>query len=524
MLRLLIVPGLAFALFDSSELAYGKDDKSLMNIADVDCADLSDGSDGIHCWCSLSIHPVSPGAQPVSVMIPKREFGENNYRKTLSCKGIQTIMKERARLGTRKVEDCPERERKKLNEKIKIEFEKEFSAASELEGLEMKFLQLDKNGDSKLTKNEMKPIFDLRRKPYFSGKRTRMCLRSIISRCDDVKSHLDKRLGLAEWNTCFSGLLISRNKIYDILIPEMKETGSDKRSLTDNELPTASTSIFNGQPTGRTVQSSHKPRANNCREEKRYIQDCHRPVTRKTRSSLPLKYSNTLPVTTSSSSSNNCAPIPSCSMSDSRKWKRIQCDAVSSLCWCVNPLTGDYDYNFRVKSSNKNSRAKLKCRDDVVPGCSSNFISNLSQRLVELMHEYLDAHPDDQSKLIDENQHLLGDGNNAGALSAAWFFSQYDVESRRRNGITKKDLIWSRKEQAEVRKKLLQVMEGLESSRCIMKLLPFCDQLGDKNAKGDRKIQKEEFVQCLDPSKILTKQQEKSNYQQYFKRLQEKKT
>ena len=62
----------------------------------------------------------------------------------------------------RKVEDCPERERKKLNEKIKIEFEKEFSAASELEGLEMKFLQLDKNGDSKLTKNEMKPIFDLR--------------------------------------------------------------------------------------------------------------------------------------------------------------------------------------------------------------------------------------------------------------------------------------------------------------------------------------------------------------------------
>jgi hypothetical protein len=56
MLRLLIVPGLAFALFDSSELAYGKDDKSLMNIADVDCADLSDGSDGIHCWCSFGLN------------------------------------------------------------------------------------------------------------------------------------------------------------------------------------------------------------------------------------------------------------------------------------------------------------------------------------------------------------------------------------------------------------------------------------------------------------------------------------
>jgi hypothetical protein len=37
------------------------------------------------------------------------------------------------------------------------------------------------------------------------------------------------------------------------------------------------------------------------------------------------------------------------------------------------------------------------------------------------MHEYLDAHPDDQSKLIDENQHLLGDGNNAGTYTGVYF-------------------------------------------------------------------------------------------------------
>ena len=52
--------------------------------------------------------------------------------------------------------------------------------------------------------------------------------------------------------------------------------------------------------------------------------------------------------------------------------------------------------------------------DDFVPGCSADFLKNISQKLLELMSVYLAKHPEDQSKLIDENAQFLGDKNNAG--------------------------------------------------------------------------------------------------------------
>jgi len=64
-------------------------------------------------------------------------------------------------------------------------------------------------------------------------------------------------------------------------------------------------------------------------------------------------------------------------------------------------------------------------------------------------------------------------------------------------------------------------MAGKEPERCIRKLLPFCDRLGARSGRGDRKIQKNEFVECLDPAIVKKKQQTKNNYQQYFDRLKE---
>jgi len=142
------------------------------------------------------------------------------------------------------------------------------------------------------------------------------------------------------------------------------------------------------------------------------------------------------------------------------------------------------------------------------------------------MSVYLAKHPEDQSKLIDENAQFLGDKNNAEAVAAAWFFSQYDLNSRRKSREGKsrmKDHVWSRKEQNSVRNKLVEIMAGVEPARCIRKLLPFCDRISEKSSRGDRRIQKQEFVQCLDPDFTKKKSISKNNYQQYFKRLHEKK-
>ena len=62
----------------------------------------------------------------------------------------------------RKVEKCPGREKKILNEKMKKEFKAEFGVQSAKEALERKFRQLDRNSDDKLTKSELKVVFDLR--------------------------------------------------------------------------------------------------------------------------------------------------------------------------------------------------------------------------------------------------------------------------------------------------------------------------------------------------------------------------
>ena len=63
----------------------------------------------------------------------------------------------------RKVESCPEREKDRLNVKLKKMFKDEFQTSSETEALEEKFHQLDRNSDGKLSKNELKPIIDLRK-------------------------------------------------------------------------------------------------------------------------------------------------------------------------------------------------------------------------------------------------------------------------------------------------------------------------------------------------------------------------
>ena len=158
-----------------------------MNIADVTCADLSDGrTAGIHCWCNLQSHPVKTSSKN-SIMIRKKEFKRNNYKSTLTCDTIQSMMKERVPrylgwylkllnrwlfsvanytfndlIPYRKVESCPERERKSLNDKIRREFKRELGGSSDLEAVSRKFRQLDKNDDNRLTKNEIKTIFDLR--------------------------------------------------------------------------------------------------------------------------------------------------------------------------------------------------------------------------------------------------------------------------------------------------------------------------------------------------------------------------
>jgi len=105
----------------------------------------------------------------------------------------------------------------------------------------------------------------------------------------------------------------------------------------------------------------HRPKANSCQAEKRYITECHKlkGMNRLARSTLPLSWANSLSVAPRGTSS--CAAIPSCSQSDPRRWKRIQCDTESTLCWCVNPMSGDYDYHYRVKTG-KDKSSKLKCR------------------------------------------------------------------------------------------------------------------------------------------------------------------
>ena len=109
---------------------------------------------------------------------------------------------------------------------------------------------------------------------------------------------------------------------------------------------------------------THRPKAKTCREEKRYISECHsgrRPAL--TRSSLPLKWGES-PLPVAASSTSTCPAIPSCSLTDTRRWKRIQCDTESTLCWCVNTVTGAYDSNFRVKTG-KDKNSKLRCREGI---------------------------------------------------------------------------------------------------------------------------------------------------------------
>ena len=210
-------------------------------------------------------------------------------------------------------------------------------------------------------------------------------MRTLFTRCDDANGRADKKLTMSEWTSCF-GITTQKSNIFDILThsaetskaPETTTISSGSIDSTRKQIKhhfaLARAKLYqyffcwlNHHTVFRVLSEwyrkfSHKPKVKNCLAEKRYISECHRPT--QTRSSLPLKYSlqNSLPV--SSSSTSNCAAIPSCSTTNQRLWKRIQCDTESTLCWCVNPGTGDYDYNFRVKTG-KDKNSKLKCREGI---------------------------------------------------------------------------------------------------------------------------------------------------------------
>jgi len=86
MFLLLVVLLALGCAFDTSELAFRTDGGSLRNIKDVTCANLSNGRMvETHCWCNLAHHPAPPGGHPESVLIKKKEFERNNYRKQ-GCK------------------------------------------------------------------------------------------------------------------------------------------------------------------------------------------------------------------------------------------------------------------------------------------------------------------------------------------------------------------------------------------------------------------------------------------------------
>ena len=78
------------------------DGGSLRNIKDVTCANLSNGRMvETHCWCNLAHHPLKDGRHPESVLIKKKEFERNNYRKTLTCKKIEEMLLDQRRVSTR---------------------------------------------------------------------------------------------------------------------------------------------------------------------------------------------------------------------------------------------------------------------------------------------------------------------------------------------------------------------------------------------------------------------------------------
>jgi len=240
---------------------------------------------------------------------------------------------------------------------MKKQFKAEFGVQSAKEALERKFRQLDRNSDNKLTKSELKVVFDLRKLESFSKRRTRVCIRSILSRCDNANGRADRKLGLTEWTKCFNERISIADRLpckgpMCFLNPEpSSEPSRDEVETEENE----------GKHDGNVPTRKTKPKENNCRKEKMYISDCHRSKGRSRRfaSTLPLSWGESPSV--SPNQNSNCPAIPSCSQSDPRRWKRIQCDTESTLCWCVNPATGDYDYNFRVKTG-KDKNSKLKRR------------------------------------------------------------------------------------------------------------------------------------------------------------------
>ena len=135
----------------------------------------------------------------------------------------------------RKVESCPQRHREKLNKAIKKEFKNEFGTSSDATALKLKFEQLDKNADDKLTHKEIRVLLDLRQRKPFDKKRTRVCIRNIISRCDNTNKKRDRKLGRQEWAKCFDGPI--NGITVEDFIPLLTTVKPSNSAVTNKESP-----------------------------------------------------------------------------------------------------------------------------------------------------------------------------------------------------------------------------------------------------------------------------------------------
>jgi len=412
------------------------------------------------------------------------------------------------------------------------------SGDCQTETLEANFLYLDSEikKDGKISRAELrKNSLSLQKKclsmakvstnstPSRAKKRLR-CARTLIKKCDiSAGASKDGYLQLNEWKQCLNPSMQINQEFNSSLIREIL-TGNGSNGMSTR--PGGSSSENEDNPSGEktdnpsfgfqgeNIYKKKRDRTNNCHSERRFISDCHKyhKDTRRRRlsrsASIQFDSFNGLPLNPGNDSEDEDAPcskepIPACSKGNKKKWSKMQCDPGTQYCWCVSPKTGIYDDTYRVIQKDR----QLKCRDDVISGCSRNFVSNVRNQLNENADNKIFTNPNiDQSSFIDNI-------NNLEFIGVEVFFKLHDKNRRKGRHVGLGDDVWSPKEQRMARRDLNQIMEGIESPKCLRRLFTYCD------SDHDKKIKKKEFMDCLDPSVIKKRKLTESDYKNYFKTL-----
>ncbi|CBY39223.1 unnamed protein product, partial [Oikopleura dioica] len=471
------------------------DKNAEIDLGEVSCAELYTG---ITCWCKQKTVEVENFKY---VVIRRKIFREKKYGQSLTCAELKTIQSDMSRLGRRKLGST-----KKKLKLAQLTAAPPFKATLSSSTQTAISLATEKRSSSAKNKklaifsefhnflNRKKTFFREIRKEAKLNSRDRGCFSSLISRCDLPNAASKNKLTLVEWSKCFD-LPIQHapppssnpsypnpSSILDLLVEVDEKVTTSPSGIFSPKV----TQIVNERASGSFSSSARLP----CHHEKEIIASCHKKQKTTTRTSAKLASSRlTTGQTGISFGDQLCRPLPSCSISDPRLWRRIQCDAESSLCWCVDTKSGAVDNNFRVKARKGSG---LRCRRQTseigISGCSANVFENVQQKLGDLMIEHFGAHPETQVSVMMENNEIMAKYRHKGALPAAWFFSVHDTSSRRKKKDTReKDNVWRKSEQALARRQLTELLRNLESAKCVRKFIAHCDSIGDAG-RNDRKI------------------------------------